>query len=397
VNLGRLAWRNISGSSFRSAVVFLCALVVAGLALSTVLIVRGAQDSLNLALERLGADIIVVPEGTESKVESALLMGVPTSVWMPHDTVAKVAAVPGVAAVSPQLYLSSLKNASCCSVPEMLMVAYDPDTDFTLRPWLQKNLPGGLKLGEAVGGTYVYTPEGEQNIKLYGYFVTLKGNLEPTGTNLDRTMFFTFDTARDMARISRSMAEKPLEYFPDSISAVLVKVTPGYNAHDVAVQIFKDVPGITPIESPNMFLAFRRQITGLLGAMLAVLTITTVLSLVLVGLVFSMAANERRREMGVLRALGATRRLVFRILLTEAALLALAGAVPGLLLASFSVYLFRNLIVRSVGVPFLYPTPLALLALIAGGVVLALAGVILAASLPALKISRLDAAIAMRE
>ena len=397
MNLGRLAWRNISGSSFRSAVVFLCALVVAGLALSTVLIVRGAQDSLNLALERLGADIIVVPEGTESKVESALLMGVPTSVWMPHDTVAKVAAVPGVAAVSPQLYLSSLKNASCCSVPEMLMVAYDPDTDFTLRPWLQKNLPGGLKLGEAVGGTYVYTPEGEQNIKLYGYFVTLKGNLEPTGTNLDRTMFFTFDTARDMARISRSMAEKPLEYFPDSISAVLVKVTPGYNAHDVAVQIFKDVPGITPIESPNMFLAFRRQITGLLGAMLAVLTITTVLSLVLVGLVFSMAANERRREMGVLRALGATRRLVFRILLTEAALLALAGAVPGLLLASFSVYLFRNLIVRSVGVPFLYPTPLALLALIAGGVVLALAGVILAASLPALKISRLDAAIAMRE
>jgi putative ABC transport system permease protein len=397
VNLSRLAWRNISGSSFRSAVVFLCALVVAGLALSTVLIVRGARDSLRLAMDRLGADIIIVPQGAESNVESALLMGVPTSVWMSGDREAKVAAIPGVAAVSPQLYLSSLKNASCCSVPEMLMVAYDPLTDFTLRPWLQKNLPGGLKLGEAVGGTYVFTPEGEQNIKLYGYFVTLKGNLEPTGTNLDRTMFFTFDTARDMARISRTMAEKPLEYLLNSISAVLVKVAPGYNVHDVAVQIVKDVPDVTPIESPNLFLAFRKQISGLLGAMLAVLAITTVLSLVLVGLVFSMAANERRREMGVLRALGGTRNFVFRILLSEAALLALAGAVPGLLLAAFCVYLFRTLIVRSIGVPFLYPSPLALLALILGGVVLALAGVTLAASLPAYKISRLDAAVAMRE
>jgi putative ABC transport system permease protein len=397
VNVGRLAWRNISGSSFRSAVVFLCALVVAGLALSTVLIVRGARDSLRLAMDRLGADIIVVPQGTESKVESALLMGIPTTVWMSRDKGAQISAVPGVTAVSPQLYLSSLSNASCCSVPDMLMVAYDPESDFTLRPWLQKNLPEGLKLGEGIGGTYVFTPDGEQDIKLYGYFITLKGNLEPTGTNLDRTMFFTFDTARDMARISHTMAEKPLEYFPDSISAVLVKVAPGSNAHDVAIQIVKDVPGVTPIESPNLFLAFRKQITGLLGAMLAILAITTVLSLVLVGLVFSMAANERRREMGVLRALGGTRNFVFRILLSEAALLALAGAIPGLLLAAFSVYLFRSLIIRSIGVPFLYPSPLPLLALIAVGVILALVGVTLAASLPAYRISRMDAAVAMRE
>ncbi len=78
-------------------------------------------------------------------------------------------------------------------------------------------------------------------------------------------------------------------------------------------------------------------------------------------------------------------------------ILALAGAVPGLLLAAFCVYLFRSLIIRSIGVPFLYPSPLPLLALIAGGVVLALAGVTLAASLPAFRISRLDAAVAMRE
>ena len=73
MNLYRLALKNIAGSAFRSWVVALCALLVAGLALGTTLIMRGAQNSLRLAIDRLGADIIVVPEGTVTQVETALL------------------------------------------------------------------------------------------------------------------------------------------------------------------------------------------------------------------------------------------------------------------------------------------------------------------------------------
>jgi putative ABC transport system permease protein len=397
MNLLHLAWRNIAGSSFRSWVVLLCALVVTGLSLSTLLIVHGAEDSLRLAMQRLGADIIVVPEGAETKVETALLMGTPTSVWMPQSNLQKIAAIAGVEQLSPQLYLSSLQNASCCSVSQMFLVAYDPATDFTLTPWLQRRLGRALQLGEAVGGTYVFTPEGEPNIKLYGYFVTLLANMEPTGTNLDQSMFLTFDTAHDVARISQTLAEKPLVIPPDSISAVLLKVAPGTKVHEVAVRIMQQVPGVTPIESPNLFQSFRQQITGLLRAMLAVLSITAVLSLVLIGLIFSMAANERRRELGMLRALGATRGFIFKTLLTEALLLALVGAIIGLALAAFSVYLFRNLIISSLGVPFLFPALASLLGLLIGGLLLALAGVALAAMFPAYHISRLDPAVAMRE
>jgi len=49
------------------------------------------------------------------------------------------------------------------------------------------------------------------------------------------------------------------------------------------------------------------------------------------------------------------------------------------------------------GVPFLFPSLPALLGMIAAGLVVALAGVALAALFPALRISRQDAAIAMRE
>mgnify|MGYP003350589757 CR=1 FL=1 len=43
------------------------------------------------------------------------------------------------------------------------------------------------------------------------------------------------------------------------------------------------------------------------------LPVLAVVTAMLIGLVFSMAANERRREIAVLRALGATRFFVFRI------------------------------------------------------------------------------------
>jgi putative ABC transport system permease protein len=137
--------------------------------------------------------------------------------------------------------------------------------------------------------------------------------------------------------------------------------------------------------------------TGLLRSILVILGVTWGLSVVLIGLVFSMAANERRKELGVLRALGATRRFVFKSLLAEASLLAFFGGATGVALAGMAIFLFRKLIMVSFEIPFLLPSPTLLLIQIGGGLFLALFSVNLAALFPAVKISRQDPAIAMRE
>jgi putative ABC transport system permease protein len=392
-----LALKNLFGSAFRSVVVIISALLVAAFALSTTLIMRGAQNSIQLANDRLGADIVVVPEGAETKVESALLMGKPATVWMPSSNLQKVASLAGIAAVSPQLYLSTLANAACCSASNMFMIAYDPKTDFTLTPWLKSHIGDSLKLGEAVGGTLVFTPSGQQNILLYGYFVTLKANLEATGTGLDQSMFFTFDTAKDIARVSISRAAKPLEIPDDKISAIMVKVQPGADINEISALIVRNTPGVTAITSPNLFLSYRQQMLGLLRTVAFVLVITWFLSIALIGLVFSMASNERRRELGVLRSLGATRDFVMQELLTEAAVLAMIGGGIGVLLATAVTFLFRSFIFQSMGVPFVFPSLPTLAGQIIGGLLLAVISVGLAALLPAYRISRQDPAIAMRE
>jgi len=320
-----LAWKNANGNAFRSWTIVLCAALMAGLAVSSTIVIGGARNSLHVAKERLGADIIVVPAGTEHAMENAFLMGVPAAAWMPRNSLDRIAATPGVEAVSPQLFLSTLRGALCCSVPEMFLVAYDPATDFTLKPWLEEHLEDGLHLGEAVGGAFVYVPADPGTILVYGYEIDLKRSLEPTGTGLDQSMFFTFETANEIARLSSVQAEQELTIPGDEVSAVMVKLSPGADTHQVAQQIQQTLPQVATVESTNLFHSQRVQITGLLRSVLVLLGVAWLLAVALIGMVFSMAVNERRRHIGVLRALGFTRRFVSQSLLAEGLLLALAG------------------------------------------------------------------------
>jgi putative ABC transport system permease protein len=392
-----LAWKNANGNAFRSWTIVICAALMAGLAVSSTIVIGGARNSLRVAMERLGADIIVVPAGTEHAMENAFLMGVPAAAWMPRNSLDRIAAIPGVEAVSPQLFLSTLRGALCCSVPEMFLVAYDPETDFALKPWLEENLEDGLHLGQAVGGAFVYVPADPGTILVYGYEIDLKRNLKPTGTGLDQSMFFTFETANEIARLSSVQAEQELTIPGDEISAVMVKVERGTDTHQVAQQIQQALPQVATVESTNLFHSQRVQITGLLQSVLVLLGVAWLLAVALIGLVFSMAVNERRQQIGVLRALGFTRRFVLQSLLAEGLILALAGGVAGSALFIFAVYLFRHALIQLIGVPFLIPSLFALIILAAGALALALASVTLGALIPTLRIGLMDPADAMRK
>jgi putative ABC transport system permease protein len=393
----RLGIRNILGSGFRSIAIFLAVMCVAGFLLATTIIIAGARYSLDSGLKRMGADIIVVPEGAEMKIETALLMGKPTSFWMPRKNLGEIAQIPGVSAVSPQIYLASMFNSPCCAVSEMFIVVYDPATDFTITPWLEKNLGRSLKMGEVIGGHYIFVPEGSKYIKLYGYDTDLVGNLEPTGMGMDQTVFMTLDTAQAMAESSKTNALMTLTIDPDLISTVMVKVDPTVDVHGVAIAILKDTDGLVPLESPNLFGTFRNQMNGLLWGFFTITIIVWGVTVILIGIVFSMAANERRREMAILRAIGATRSFILRSLLFEAALLALGGATAGITLSAMLLFIFRNAIAGSLKMPFLFPSFSSFSGLFSAGVCLAVISIALAALLPALRLSRQELAIAMRE
>lgn len=393
----RLAWRNANGNRFRTYTVFICAALIAGFSVAATIIIGGAQRSLTLALERLGADIVVVSSGSEQMMENAFLMGVPAQTWMPRSIVEEIAAVSGVERISPQFFLSTLRGASCCSVPEMFLIAYEPETDFTLRPWLEEHVVQGLELGQAIGGSYVYVPADPGVILVYGYEIDLRGKLEPTGTGLDQSMFFTFETATDIARRSTIQAEQEMEIPPDSVSAAMVKVQKGRNIDDVARDIERALPGVSAVESSNLFHSQRLQILGLLQSVVALLGVAWLLAVAMIALVFSVAVNERRQEIGVLRALGLPRRFILQSLLTEGLIFALLGGAVGIAYFLALVFLYHDLISRTLGLPFLIPQNASLLLISGAALLLALVSVTLGALLPTVRITRMEPALAMRK
>lgn len=397
MNILKIAFKNIADNPFRSWAVAICSALVAGLIIGATLVVRGTDESLQLVTQRLGADIAVIPSGNQVIVEQALLLGTPASIWMPRTVVDDIRAIAGVEVVSPQLFLSTMRGASCCTVSDMFMIAYDPASDFTVRPWLEDNLDRELTLGESIGGSYITYTEGRDDILIYGYEIDLVGSLEPTGSGLDQSLFFTYETALEIARLSPMQAEAALVISPDSISTALVRLEPDFDPYWVAKQIEATIPGVSAIPSAGLFRGQKERVAALQNSLTSLSIIAWLMSFVLIGFITTTAISARRQEIGVLRALGATRFTVIKILLLESSILSLLGGLAGVSLATAFIILFRNLIVNSMEVPLFIPTPLtqALLALAALAVILV--SVLLATLLPMLKFSAEEPGTSIKE
>lgn len=393
----KLAWRNILGEGFRSLAVFFCAGLVAGLALVATFVVKGAEASLHGNLQKMGADILVLPWGTiTDKVNGVRMMSAAIHGWIPYAYLEKLEAIEGVERVSAQLHLESLDNSPYLPGQEMFLVAFNPATDFALKPWASQGMLEALAVGQAVTGAAVMLPAGQETLLLFGQVLDPAVHLTATGTSIDQTVFVTFETAEIMAAGAAQLANGSVEGLSNTLSAVLIQVHRESDPHQVALKILENIPGVVPLEMPDMFQIERRQMVGVLRTLFSVLSGVWVITVLFMGMVFTIAAHERRREIGVLRALGFPRHTIVRLLMTEGALLAVLGGFLGAALALGGLESFGRHWVNVVGLPLYTPSLDSLLIYFAAGQTLALLSVALAALIPTWKISREEVVEAMR-
>ena len=133
-----LALANIKRKPYRTAALTVLVALAAGVLFGTLLLTASIKGGLKGINTRIGADLMIVPEGYETQAEGVLLSGEPSYFYMEKSIEETVRGIQGVAAVTSQFYLTSLSE-SCCDFP-IQIIGFDPSSDFIIKSWARKKV-----------------------------------------------------------------------------------------------------------------------------------------------------------------------------------------------------------------------------------------------------------------
>lgn len=399
LSLSALPWMNLRGYPVRTGTLIVFSMLMTMTIFGGTLVIQGIEHGLRTVQSRLGADIMVTPAqaDTDFDAQTFLVSAEPSYFYMEAATREKVASIDGVEAASSQLFLASAR-ASCCS-GRYQVIAYDPSTDFTIQPWMSDAV-GRTQLGdnEVIVGANVLAND-PNNFQLFDNTLTVVGQFDPTGSNLDNAVYMNFDTAK---MVIDSSLRKGLNKYStletdNIISTVMVKVKAGHDAEAVAAQISQQVPGVSVATSTNLVSGIAQSLDATSRTVTVLIALAWAVGLLMITLVFVLMIQERRREFATLIAAGAHRRMISGIIIREALAVNFLGGAGGIVVSGVLLVSFSGLVREGLGGGFLVPS-VPTMALLALGALASVGFVALVSSWIALRyVTRMDASLALKE
>ncbi len=359
----------------------------------------GVQAGVATSLARGGADLLVVPSSAASEISdsSLLFTGAPAAIYCDEGVYEKVKAADGVKRATCQFYSQSL-NQPCCSDDGMTrVIGVDFSTDWTVQPFTAYDLSKGLADDEIIVGSGATGTVGE-TVKLLGRDFKVVDRLAASGTDLDSSLLLNLDVARDLSKQAQGLSYLWEKYGqPDAlISCVLVEMQDGADVTRLST-IIENAGDVKVIQRSNVVESSQEQLSAVFTVLLAAGMAMLVVTLVQLFARFFSCVWDRKSELALYRALGASASQVRRLILGEVAVITGAGLVLGFA-AGAGVYAWLvSLLSQTSSFPFIAPGALAV-AGIAGGIIVLFA-VLAAASVaaPLRQIGRLDPSLAMQQ
>jgi putative ABC transport system permease protein len=374
----RVAAQNVGRRRFRA--ILLGAAVMLGVGIGFASFVAGwaLRTGVATSLSRMGADLVVVPRETLVNITSSLLTVQPTDLSLDGGMAKSLAAIPGIARIAPQRIVSTVIGGHAAN-----LVAFDPSTDFSILPWLGEHRPEPPSTDSVIAGGRVAARVGDV-LQICGKSFVVHGRLEPTGVGpFDGSYFVSFDSLAAINALNHMQAGGKVADGVDikkgppaplvetnaeadgckadlplgRISAFLLQLSPGTKVEDVKFSIAQ-LPGIRIVEGNSVLTQSRQALGPLFLGIVTFALFQLVALMIVVSLLFSAIVQERCREVGLLRAMGARPNQIMTIILTEAAIVTGLGGVAGLAFGTTLLVVFARSIgfyFELLGVPFSWP------------------------------------------
>ena len=323
--------RNLKRMPFRTGVLMLSIALLVSILVFGASFIFSVSQGIKRASERLGADLLVVPVGAREVAQEVLLETKVKVFYMDSDIVERVSRVEGVEKVSTQTYMSTIQ-AVCCDIPAAKVVAFDQDSDFIIGPWLSKNIGRKLKKGEVIVGRGAYENYDLLDVDRSVFFnivFDIVGILDRTGTGLDHAILMGDENVDDIIR------NVDVDVKPGQISVVFVKVKNGYDPEKVWRKVENSILEVDVITRNDMGQQIIENLHDINRIFVITILMAAVLSISLAWSVFSAIANERVREIGIMRAIGARGSHVIALFIFEVLVLALSGSIIGIVIGMY--------------------------------------------------------------
>ncbi len=288
---------------------------------------EGFITNLNAELDKTGLHFMVVPAGCPHEVAALVLHGSVTPTYLDAHIGTTISRVAG-----DQIEISTsflvFQQANEKNQRLDLIYGMDFTTAAQLKPWwrIEGKMPSGaneILLGHEiaahdklkVGDTYQLTNSGTT------YVVT--GILEKTTTKDDA--FVYFDLAEAQRLVNR----------PASVTAVGIKLKNPAGMGAVTEKLSKQIPGIQIVTINQILTSISTLAAAARVLSLSVVAIAILISAIGVMNAILMTVFERTQEIGMMRAIGASKFHIFHLIVNESAILTSLGGAIGVLIAIF--------------------------------------------------------------
>jgi putative ABC transport system permease protein len=195
--------------------------------------------------------------------------------------------------------------------------------------------PDEILLGHEVAGHEKLKPGDVFTVTADGRRLVVAGIVGLTGSQDDAFVYLPIATAQQL--LNR----------PHAATAIGVKVADPERMGEITDALSAAVPGIQIVTMGQVMNSIANLAAAARAMSLAIVLIAVLISAVGVMNSILMAVFERSQEIGMMRAVGASRRDVFRIILEETAILSLGGGIVGIIIAILGSTLIESF-VRSV-------------------------------------------------
>jgi len=372
--------KNLSRRKGRAIVSSIGLILAISVIVSTFTVSAAMQAQVGNEIDKYGPNIVVTPNAQSINVPyGSVMVG---NITIPENATSRILDIPNrinINVLSPKLY-----NQIQYQNNTVLVVGVIPDKELIIKKWwnitgsLPNNDTNEILLGSALKDSFGFQKDDFMQIRNSSFLIS--GTLDETGSVDDFSIFMPLHTAQSLFGFEGQVSEIDVGALCNNcpVEVIAQQITD-------AVPDVKAVPIKQAVETRMQATQQTANFSLLLASIILVVGIASIMNTMLA------SVHERKKEIGVLMSLGANNSQLYKLFLSESAILGLVGGLVGTLAGLLASLLIGPLLF---GIPVSFAeVPLFIIPLCIG---LSVGSSVIASLYPTRKASKIDPVNALK-